>query len=60
MEIQIHLAAAVPNGIFIEYIPQLGQVLEEELVLDHGYFLPPARPGHGIRFDWKKLEQHRI
>jgi L-alanine-DL-glutamate epimerase-like enolase superfamily enzyme len=60
MEIQVHLAAAIPNGIFIEYIPQLGQVLQEELVLQDGYFTPPARPGHGILFDWKKLEKFRV
>ena len=60
MEIQIHLAAAIPNGIFIEYIPQLGQVLQEELALKDGYFTPPARPGHGILFDWQKLEKYRV
>jgi L-alanine-DL-glutamate epimerase-like enolase superfamily enzyme len=60
MEIQIHLTAAIPNGLFIEYIPQLGQVLEEELALKDGYFVPPARPGHGILFDWQKLEKYRV
>ena len=60
MEIQVHLAAAIPNGIFIEYIPQLGQVLQEELALQDGYFAPPPRPGHGILFDWQKLEKFRV
>lgn len=60
MEIQVHLAAAIPNGIFIEFIPQLGQVLQEELALKEGYFTPPARPGHGILFDWEKLEKYRV
>lgn len=60
MEIQIHLAAAIPNGIFIEYIPQLAQVLEEEPALENGYFLAPERPGHGIQFSWRKLEQYRV
>lgn len=60
MEIQIHLAAAVPNGIFIEYIPQLGPVLEEEMALENGYFRAPEIPGHGIRFAWKNLEKYRI
>lgn len=54
------LAAAIPNGIFIEYIPQLAQVLEEEPALENGYFLAPERPGHGIQFSWRKLEQYRV
>ncbi|MGH9469699.1 MAG: mandelate racemase/muconate lactonizing enzyme family protein [Terriglobia bacterium] len=60
MEIHIHLAAAVPNGLFIEYIPQLGQVLQEALSLKDGHFAPPPRPGHGILFDWEQLEKYRV
>jgi L-alanine-DL-glutamate epimerase-like enolase superfamily enzyme len=60
MEIQVHLTAAIPNGICIEYIPQLGQVLQEELTVEDGCITPPARPGHGILFDWQKLEQFRV
>ncbi|HVA00293.1 MAG TPA: mandelate racemase/muconate lactonizing enzyme family protein [Terriglobia bacterium] len=60
MEIQVHLAAAIPNGIFIEYIPQLGPVLQEEISVEDGCIAPPGRPGHGILFDWQKLEQFRV
>lgn len=60
MELQIHLVAAIPNGIFLEYIPQLGPVLKQDLTFQDGYFIPPPRPGHGILFDKEKLERYRI
>ncbi len=59
MELHIHLTAAVPNGMFVEYIPQLSQVLKSELELLDGTFLPPNEPGHGVCFDWDKLETYR-
>lgn len=60
MELQVHLAAAIPNGIFVEHIPQLGAVLEEELTLEDGCFTPPDRPGHGILFNREKLRQYEV
>ena len=60
MEIQLHLAAAIPNGLFVEYIPQLAPYLEQEFALDDGYLVAPARPGHGILFAWDKLEPYRV
>lgn len=60
MEIQLHLAAAIPNGLFVEYIPQLAPYLEEEFALEDGCLVAPARPGHGILFAWEKLEAHRV
>lgn len=60
MELQVQLAAAVPNGIFVEHIPQLSPVLEEKLVLNDGYFTPPARPGHGILFNHEKLKYYEV
>ncbi len=60
MEIQLHLATAVPNGIFVEYIPQLAPYLEKEFALENGDLIAPARPGHGILFAWEKLERYRV
>jgi L-alanine-DL-glutamate epimerase-like enolase superfamily enzyme len=60
MEIQLHLAAATPNGIFVEYIPQLAPYLEEEFRLEDGCLVVPERPGHGILFAWDKLEACRL
>jgi L-alanine-DL-glutamate epimerase-like enolase superfamily enzyme len=60
MEIQLHLAAATPNGIFVEYIPQLAPYLEEEFRLEDGCLVVPDRPGHGILFAWDKLEACRL
>lgn len=60
MELQVHLAAAVPNAIFVENIPQLAPVIHEQLVLEGGCFVAPNRPGHGILFDWDKLRHYEV
>ena len=56
MELHVHLAAAVPNAIFVEYIPFLDRFVLEPLRPREGYLHVPDRPGHGILFDFAKLE----
>ena len=60
MDLHVHLSAAVPNSLFVEYIPSLDLVLKDTLTLSDGCFSPPDRPGHGILFDYEKLKQYRI
>lgn len=60
MELHLHLAAAVPNALWVEYIPSLDAVLAEPLRLTDGHFVVPDRPGHGILFDWERLERFRL
>ncbi len=60
MELHLPLAAAVPNALFVEYIPSLDGVLREPLQLQDGYFEPSGEPGLGIPFDWDRLEAYRI
>jgi L-alanine-DL-glutamate epimerase-like enolase superfamily enzyme len=50
----------VPNAILVEYISQLGSFLEVDFALADGEMVAPDTPGHGIRFDWEKLEYHRV
>jgi|TARA_Y100000814_G_scaffold293630_1_gene276217 L-alanine-DL-glutamate epimerase-like enolase superfamily enzyme len=65
-EVHIHLVAAIPNGLMLEYYretvdPLRGQIFKEELVLDEdGYVLVPDRPGLGITPDYDLLEPYRI
>jgi L-alanine-DL-glutamate epimerase-like enolase superfamily enzyme len=35
----------------------LDRYIEQPLVLEQGMALAPARPGHGITFDWSGLAQ---
>lgn len=60
MDLHVHLSAAVPHSLFVEYIPSLDLVLEDTLVLEDGHFSPPNRPGHGILFDKTKLSAYQI
>ncbi len=60
MDLHVHLSAAVPHSLFVEYIPSLDPVLADTLTLIDGHFSPPNRPGHGILFDSDKLATHRV
>ena len=60
MELHLPLVAAIPNGLFVEYIPSLDSVLTEPMQLIDGYFEPSEEPGLGVPFDWERLQQHRV
>ena len=57
MELHVSLSAAVPNGAWVEYIPQLDDVTTSRMAMAEGYALPPDTPGLGIDWDWKALER---
>jgi L-alanine-DL-glutamate epimerase-like enolase superfamily enzyme len=58
MELHVSLSAAVPNGAWVEYIPQLDDVTTSRMAMSDGYALPPADPGLGIEWDWNAIERH--
>ncbi len=60
MELHLPLVAAIPNGLFVEYIPSLDQVLTKPIELIDGYFVPSETPGLGIHFDWERLREFRV
>jgi L-alanine-DL-glutamate epimerase-like enolase superfamily enzyme len=60
MELHLPLVAAIPNGLFVEYIPSLDRVLTKPLELVDGYFAPSETPGLGIPFDWEKLHEFKV
>jgi L-alanine-DL-glutamate epimerase-like enolase superfamily enzyme len=59
MELHLPLVAAIPNGLFVEYIPSLDAVLESPLPLTDGCFHPSDEPGLGIPFNWERLQEYR-
>ena len=59
MELHLPLVAAIPNSLFVEYIPSLDPVLTEPLKLVDGHFIPSEAPGLGISFDWERLRTFR-
>ncbi len=57
MELHVSLSAAVPNGAWVEYIPQLDDVTTSRMEIRDGYAIPPAAPGLGIEWDWAAIDR---
>ena len=57
MELHVSLAAAVPNGTWVEYIPQLDPITTSRLSMRDGYAIPPDSPGLGIDWDVGAIER---
>ena len=63
-ELQLPLAAAVPNGEFLEYYPSAvdplrSEMFHPELVLeDDGFVTVPNRPGVGFDLNTEFLSQY--
>ncbi|WP_049577981.1 mandelate racemase/muconate lactonizing enzyme family protein [Streptomyces sp. SBT349] len=59
MELHVSLAAAVPNGRYVEHIPQLRAITEGELSIEAGHAVPPEAPGLGIAWSRDAIEDRR-
>ncbi|QKW17745.1 mandelate racemase/muconate lactonizing enzyme family protein [Kitasatospora sp. NA04385] len=60
MELHVSLVAAVPNGAYVEYIPQLRAVTRTELTVRDGLAVAPDEPGIGIDWDLDALDLRRV
>lgn len=59
-EFQVHLIAAIPNGLTVEYMPWSAALFEEVPVVDkkQGDLVVPQKPGFGLKFDQKVLKKY--
>ena len=60
MELHVSLAAAVPNAIYLEHIPQLRQITRSEIEIVDGRAVAPESPGVGIDWDREAIGNLRI
>ena len=60
MELHVALSAAVPNGRWIEYIPQLDTLTTTGMRIEDGNAVPSDQPGLGIAWDWQAIDRQRI
>jgi L-alanine-DL-glutamate epimerase-like enolase superfamily enzyme len=60
MELHVSLAAAVPNGRWVEHIPQLDEVALGGVAIHEGFAVPPEEPGLGIEWNWDAVQQRRV
>lgn len=54
------LACAVPNGRFVEHIPQLGAIARTGSVIMDGRVWPPDAPGIGMDCDLDAAADLRV
>ena len=60
-DLTVHLLAACPNRSYLEaHGFGLENYIENPLVITEGYVNAPDRIGHGINFNWDKLEKTRV
>ena len=64
-EVHIHLLAAIPNGLILEFYrdtvnPMYGKIWKSELQIENGYVSPPNTPGLGLEPKWDTLEPYRV
>jgi L-alanine-DL-glutamate epimerase-like enolase superfamily enzyme len=56
MELHASLVCAVPNGKYVEYIPQLDELTTSRLKIEKGMALAPSAPGIGVEWDIDKVK----
>jgi L-alanine-DL-glutamate epimerase-like enolase superfamily enzyme len=56
-DITVHLLCAVPNGEYLEaHGFGLDDYIADRLELRDGRAIAPSRHGHGMEFDWERLQ----
>jgi L-talarate/galactarate dehydratase len=59
-EMHLHLIAAVPNGLTVEYMPWMLKLYEETPAIEKGQLVLPTTPGLGLKFDEKAVAAYRV
>jgi len=58
-EILVHMVAACPNGLTVEYMPWTRALYEETPAIEKGHLVLGDGPGLGLKFDEKALTRFR-
>jgi L-alanine-DL-glutamate epimerase-like enolase superfamily enzyme len=59
-ELHVHLIAAIPNGLTVEYMPWTLQLFEETPALEAGQLVVPTKPGLGLAFDQAVIKRYQV
>jgi len=59
-ELNVHLLAAIPNGLWVEHMGLLDDLWVEPPAIAGGMITAPERPGHGLAFRPEVLRDFRI
>lgn len=60
MELHVSLVAAIPNGRYVEHIPQLRSITTSEMAIENGHAVAPDTPGLGIPWDRDAMDDRRV
>jgi L-alanine-DL-glutamate epimerase-like enolase superfamily enzyme len=60
MELHVSLVAAIPNGRYVEHIPQLRAITTGEMTIESGRAIAPETPGLGIPWDRDAMDDRRM
>jgi len=60
MELHVSLVAAIPNGRWVEYIPQLDTLTLERMRIENGRAIPSDSPGLGIAWDFAAIDKMKV
>jgi L-alanine-DL-glutamate epimerase-like enolase superfamily enzyme len=59
-EIHVHLVAAIPSGLTVEYMPWTLQLFEETPAIEDGQLVVPTKPGLGLAFDQAAIKRYQV
>ena len=59
-EIHVHLVAAIPNGLTVEYMPWAAKLFEEGPAIVNGALVVPDKPGLGLNFDRDAISRYGV
>ncbi|MCJ7632422.1 mandelate racemase/muconate lactonizing enzyme family protein [Candidatus Bathyarchaeota archaeon] len=65
-EVHVHLAAAVPNCLFVEFfdkaadIRKVEELYGEQMEPENGYLEAPRKPGLGIELDEEAIKKYQV
>jgi L-alanine-DL-glutamate epimerase-like enolase superfamily enzyme len=59
-EMHLHLIAAVPNGLTVEYMPWMLKLYQETPAIEKGQLVLPQKPGLGLAFDEAVVARYRV
>jgi L-alanine-DL-glutamate epimerase-like enolase superfamily enzyme len=59
-EIHVHLIAAIPNGLTVEYMPWTIGLYEETPAIEQGQIVVPDKPGLGLAFDQGAITRYQV
>jgi L-alanine-DL-glutamate epimerase-like enolase superfamily enzyme len=59
-EIHVHLVAACPNGLTVEYMPWTLRLFEETPQIEAGMLVVPPKPGLGLKFAQEAIKRYEV